>query len=57
MRRDSDGIYTRKNREGFWMHWQDGQGKRESLDSIIGIPRYRSVTEPLMITDGSGASD
>lgn len=29
MAKDSDGIYKRKDRPGFWMHWTDVQGKRK----------------------------
>jgi len=25
---NSDGIYTRKDRPGYWMHWSDAQGRR-----------------------------
>lgn len=25
---NADGIYTRKDREGYWMHWTDAQGRR-----------------------------
>ena len=28
MAADSDGIYTRKDRNGYWMHWQDARGRR-----------------------------
>lgn len=26
---NSDGIYTRKDRHGYWMHWTDAQGRRK----------------------------
>ena len=26
--KDSDGVYTRKDRPGYWMHWRDAQGRR-----------------------------
>ncbi len=26
---NADGIYTRKDREGYWMHWTDAQGRRK----------------------------
>jgi hypothetical protein len=29
MGRDNDGIYTRKDRKGFWTHWTDAQGRRK----------------------------
>ncbi len=29
MARDSDGIYKRKDRLGYWTHWRDAQGKRK----------------------------
>jgi integrase len=29
MRNNADGIYTRKDREGYWMHWTDAQGRRK----------------------------
>ena len=29
MAKDSDGIYTRKDRDGYWMHWADAQGRRK----------------------------
>src|SRR5580700_743162 len=25
---NADGIYTRKDRPGYWMHWSDAQGRR-----------------------------
>jgi integrase len=25
---NADGVYTRKDREGYWMHWTDAQGRR-----------------------------
>jgi integrase len=25
---NADGIYTRKDRSGYWMHWSDAQGRR-----------------------------
>jgi integrase len=25
---NADGIYTRRDREGYWMHWSDAQGRR-----------------------------
>jgi integrase len=28
MANNSDGIYTRKDRDGYWMHWTDAQGRR-----------------------------
>jgi integrase len=28
MRRDRDGVYTRKDRKGFWTHWTNAQGRR-----------------------------
>jgi integrase len=28
MANNSDGIYTRKDRDGYWMHWSDAQGRR-----------------------------
>ena len=28
MRNNADGIYTRKDRHGYWMHWTDAQGRR-----------------------------
>ena len=28
MANNSDGIYTRKDRNGYWMHWTDAQGRR-----------------------------
>ncbi len=28
MNSNSDGIYTRKDRPGYWMHWTDAQGRR-----------------------------
>lgn len=28
MANDADGIYTRKDRDGFWTHWTDAQGRR-----------------------------
>jgi integrase len=27
--KDSDGVYTRKDRSGYWMHWTDAQGRRK----------------------------
>ena len=27
--KDNDGIYTRKDRKGFFMHWIDAQGRRK----------------------------
>src|SRR5437764_3193253 len=29
MAKDCDGVYTRKDRSGYWMHWTDAQGKRK----------------------------
>jgi integrase len=29
MAKDSDGIYTRKDRDGFWTHWTNAQGQRK----------------------------
>jgi integrase len=29
MRRDNDGVYTRKDRDGFWTHWPNAQGLRK----------------------------
>src|SRR5437868_187651 len=26
---NADGIYTRKDRQGYWMHWTDAQGRRK----------------------------
>ena len=28
MANNADGIYTRKDRSGYWMHWRDAQGRR-----------------------------
>ena len=28
MASNSDGIYTRKDRNGYWMHWAGAQGRR-----------------------------
>ena len=28
MGNNADGIYTRKDRDGYWMHWTDSQGRR-----------------------------
>ena len=28
MSHNADGIYTRKDRNGYWMHWNDAQGRR-----------------------------
>jgi integrase len=28
MASNSDGVYTRKDRNGYWMHWTDAQGRR-----------------------------
>ena len=28
MKANADGIYTRSDREGYWMHWIDAQGRR-----------------------------
>jgi len=25
---DADGVYTRRDRDGYWMHWTDAQGRR-----------------------------
>jgi integrase len=30
MGKDNDGVYRRKDRDGFWMHWTDAQGRRKS---------------------------
>jgi hypothetical protein len=27
-RERGDGVYTRKNRKGFWIQWYDAQGRR-----------------------------
>lgn len=28
MARNSDGVYTREDRKGYWIHWTDAQGRR-----------------------------
>ena len=28
MANNADGVYTRKDRPGYWMHWSDAQGRR-----------------------------
>jgi integrase len=28
MPNNADGVYTRKDRQGYWMHWTDAQGRR-----------------------------
>jgi integrase len=28
MANNADGVYTRKDRQGYWMHWTDAQGRR-----------------------------
>jgi hypothetical protein len=28
MAKDRDGVYTRPDREGYWISWQDAQGRR-----------------------------
>src|SRR3982750_800057 len=30
MAKDRDGIYKRKDRDGFWMRWTNAQGKRKT---------------------------
>lgn len=33
---NADGIYTRKDREGYWMHWADAQGRRRWRKLNVG---------------------
>jgi len=44
MPNNADGIYTRKDRQGYWMHWTDARGRRRWRKlNVVTLQQARKV--------------